>query len=61
MPCVCRKVSILCCECLYCAVSILCDLNKMQFNKLSVQAKFRVERVSNGIRDLVLNSLLALI
>lgn len=37
------------------------DLNKMQFHKLSVQAKVRAERISNGIRDLVLNSLLALI
>ncbi len=37
------------------------DLNKMQFHKLSVQAKARAERISNGIRDLVLNSLLSLI
>lgn len=37
------------------------DLNKMQFHKLSVQAKARAERISNGIRDLVLNSLLSII
>lgn len=37
------------------------DLNKMQFHKLSVQAKARAERISNGIRDLVLNSLMSLI
>jgi len=37
------------------------DLNKMQFHKLSIQAKVRAERISNGIRDLVLNSLLTLI
>lgn len=37
------------------------DLNKMQYRKLSVQAKARAERISNGIRDLILDSLLALI
>jgi vacuolar-type H+-ATPase subunit H len=37
------------------------DLKKMQFHKLSVQAKARAERISNGIRDLVLNSLMSLI
>ena len=37
------------------------DLNKMQFHKLSVQAKARAERIANGIRDLVIDSLLSLI
>ncbi len=37
------------------------DLNKMQYHKLSVQAKARAERIANGISDLVLNSLLSLI
>lgn len=37
------------------------DLNKMQVRKLSVQAKARAERIANGIRDLVLNSLMGLI
>ncbi|ADE54054.1 hypothetical protein [Coraliomargarita akajimensis] len=39
----------------------LVDLNKMQFHKLSVSAKVRAERIANGISDLVLNRLLALI
>ncbi|MFQ5603321.1 MAG: hypothetical protein ACE5HS_08650 [bacterium] len=39
----------------------LLDLSKMQLRKLSVQAKVRTERIANGIRDLVLNRLLALI
>ena len=37
------------------------DLNKMQFHKLSVQAKVRAERISNGIKSLVVDSLLSLI
>ena len=37
------------------------DINKIQFHKLSVEAKVRAERISNGIRGLVLDSLMALI
>ena len=37
------------------------DLNKMQFHKLSVQAKVRAERISNGVKGLVIDSLLSLI
>jgi len=37
------------------------DLNKMQFHKLSVQAKVRAERISSGVRSLVVDSLLSLI
>lgn len=39
----------------------LLDLNKMQFHKLSVQAKTRAQRIVDGITDLVLNKLLSLI
>jgi hypothetical protein len=37
------------------------DLNKMQFQKLSVAAKARAQKIANGLTDLVLNSLMALI
>jgi len=37
------------------------DLNKMQYHKLSVQAKTRAEKIANGLVDLVLDKLLALI
>ena len=37
------------------------DLNKMQFHKLSAAAKARAQKIANGLTDLVLNSLLALI
>ena len=39
----------------------LLDLNKMQFHKLSVQARTRAQSITDGIRDLVLNKLLSLI
>lgn len=37
------------------------DLNKMQFQKLSVAAKARAQKIANGLTDLVINSLIALI
>jgi hypothetical protein len=37
------------------------NLNKMQFQKLSVAAKARAQRIADGLTDLVLNSLLKLI
>lgn len=37
------------------------DLNKMQYRKLSVQAKVRADKISNGLKDLVMDSLLSLI
>jgi len=37
------------------------DLNKMQFQKLSVTAKARAQRIAIGLTNLVINSLLALI
>ena len=37
------------------------DLNKLQYHKLSVEAKTRAEKISNSLSDLVTNKLLALI
>lgn len=37
------------------------DLNKMQYHKLSVQAKTRAEKIANGLVELVLDKLLAII
>ena len=39
----------------------LLDLNKMQFHKLSSDAKVRAQKIVNGISDLVLNKLISLI
>lgn len=39
----------------------LLDLSRMQKLKLSVEAKTRAERIVNGLRDLVIDKLLALI
>ena len=36
-------------------------LNKLQYHKLSVEAKTRAEKISNSLSDLVTNKLLALI
>lgn len=37
------------------------DLGKMQYLKLSVQAKARTQKISNGLIDLVINSLISII
>lgn len=37
------------------------DLNEMQYNKLSVEAKVRADNIRDGLRELVVNRLLALI
>jgi hypothetical protein len=37
------------------------DLNKMQYRKLSVQAKVRADKISKGFKSLVTDSLLGLI
>lgn len=37
------------------------SLNKMQYHKLSVQAKTRAEKISNSLSDLVIDKLLVLI
>jgi len=37
------------------------DLNKMQYHKLSVQAKTRAEKIANGLTDLILDKLLGLL
>lgn len=37
------------------------DLNNMQYQKLSAEAKARAQRIATGLTDLVLKSLLALI
>tara|TARA_B110000467_G_C17908437_1_gene258559 strand:+ start:122 stop:445 length:324 start_codon:yes stop_codon:yes gene_type:complete len=42
-------------------MSDIVDLNKMQFHKLSVQAKTRAEKIANGLIDLVVNKLIAII
>ena len=39
----------------------LLDLNKMQFHKLSSDAKVKTQKLVNGISDLVLNKLISLI
>lgn len=39
----------------------LIDLEKMQFHKISIEAKARAEKIVKGIRELVLNKLIALI
>jgi ElaB/YqjD/DUF883 family membrane-anchored ribosome-binding protein len=39
----------------------LLDLNKMQFHKLSSDAKVKAQKIVNGISDLVLNKLFSLI
>ncbi len=42
-------------------MSDVVDLNKMQFHKLSVQAKTRAEKIANGLVDLVVDKLIAII
>ena len=37
------------------------DLNEMQYNKLSVEAKVRADNIRDGLQELVVNRLLALI
>ena len=37
------------------------ELNEMQYNKLSVEAKVRTDKIKDGFKDLVVNKLLALI
>ena len=37
------------------------DLNEMQYNKLSVEAKVRADKIRDGLQELVVNKLLALI
>ena len=37
------------------------DLNRMQYRKLSVQAKKRAEKIANGLTDLIINKLIRII
>ena len=37
------------------------DLDDMQYNKLSAQAKVAADKIRDGLRDLVLNKLIALV
>jgi exopolyphosphatase/pppGpp-phosphohydrolase len=39
----------------------LLDLNKMQYHKLAASAKVRAERIVNGISNMVIDGLLAMI